>query len=498
MNRILKNKVIVVLMLLVTIFTAMVAVLPAYAASTTVTVDDVSVEPGEEVKVDVIISGNTGFCNGKFKLDYDSSVLTLTKIDTKGKILSGATVNLAKGMVSFAKATNITKDGVLFTAIFEVKEDAPNKVCVISVKVEDMTNIESEEEVNPVTKKGSITVHKCRDAQFVEEVPATCSKEGTKAHYLCSCGKKYSDKDCTKEIKDVTIAKKSHSYGAWEVTKEPTCTAKGQKKRTCKDCGYVATSSISAKGHKWSEWEVTKPLTDTEPGEQRRECSVCHKVETRQIISHNFGEWVETKAPTCTEAGEETRTCTDRGCGEIETREIAPLGHSCSEWTLVKNATCTETGLESGVCLTCQSTITREIPINPENHVFGEWTESKAASCGVKGEETRICACGEKETREIEALTHEWEWVVDKEATKSKDGIKHEECKHCGEIRNEGTVIEKTGNGMLIFWIILIIILLVGIGIVVAAFIYKRKLAGAAAAGEAGAAGESDPTDKAE
>ena len=264
MNRILKNKVIVVLMLLVTIFTAMVAVLPAYAASTTVTVDDVSVEPGEEVKVDVIISGNTGFCNGKFKLDYDSSVLTLTKIDTKGKILSGATVNLAKGMVSYAKATNITKDGVLFTAIFEVKEDAPNKVCVISVKVEDMTNIESEEEVNPVTKKGSITVHKCRDAQFVEEVPATCSKEGTKAYYLCSCGKKYSDKDCTKLMTSISIAKKSHTYASWETTKDPTCTTKGEKKRTCKDCGYIITP---AKNHTHKLTKVAKKAaTCTAPG----------------------------------------------------------------------------------------------------------------------------------------------------------------------------------------------------------------------------------------
>ena len=504
MNKILKSRVTAILVLLVTIFATVSVLLPAHAATTTVTVSDITALPGDEVSIDVIISGNTGFGSGKFTLEYDSSVLTLNKIDTKGKLLSGGAPNVAKGKISFAKATNVTENGVLFTAIFEVKADAPNDVYVISVKVEDVTNAETHKSVSLVTKKGSITVHKCRNAQFVEEVPATCSKEGTKAHYLCSCGKKYSDKDCTKLMSSVSIAKKNHSYGSWETTKEPTYTEKGQRKRTCKDCGYVATSSISAKGHKWSEWEVTKPLTDTEPGEQRRECSVCHKVETRQIISHNFGEWVETKAPTCTEAGEETRTCTDRGCGEIETREIAPLGHSCSEWTLVKNATCTETGSESGVCLTCQSTITREIPINPENHVFGEWTESKAASCGVKGEETRICACGEKETREIEALTHEWEWVVDKEATKAKDGIKHEECKHCGEVRNEGTVIEKTGNGMLIFWIILIIILLVGIGIVVAAFIYKRKHAGAAvaggaaAAGEAGAAGESDPTDKAE
>lgn len=493
MKKFFKSKITVILMLLVMVFATMCAVLPAYAASTTIKVSDITAKPGETISVDVSISGNTGFGSGKFTLEYDSSVLTLTKIDKKGKILSGATVNEKKGLVSFASAVNEEENGVLFTAVFEVKEDAPNNVYVVSVKVEDMLNAETKEPLSLTVKKGSVNVHLCGNAQYVEETPASCSKEGTKAHYLCSCGKTYSDKDCTKAMSSVTISKKSHSYGAWEVVKEPTCTAKGQRKRTCKDCDYVATSSISAKGHDWSEWVVTKPVTDTENGEQTRKCSVCNKVETREVVGHNFGEWIETKAPTCTEMGEETRTCTDEGCGEVETREIMALGHSCSEWTVVNDATCTAVGTESGVCLTCQSTVTREIPVNPDNHVYGEWTVSKEASCGVKGEETRVCSCGEKETRETEALTHEWEWVVDEEATKSRDGFKHEECKNCGKIRNEGTVIEKTGNGMLVFWIVLIIILLIGIGIVVAAFIYKRRLAAASAA-----AGAAETTDKAE
>lgn len=41
---------------------------------------------------------------------------------------------------------------------------------------------------------------------------------------------------------------------------------------------------------------------------------------------------------------------------------------------------------------------------------------------------------------------HEWEWVIDKEATQDETGLKHEECKICGETRSEGTVIPKVPN----------------------------------------------------
>ena len=41
-------------------------------------------------------------------------------------------------------------------------------------------------------------------------------------------------------------------------------------------------------------------------------------------------------------------------------------------------------------------------------HAFGEWTVTTAPTCTEKGEETRSCECGETETREIEALGHDF------------------------------------------------------------------------------------------
>ena len=51
--------------------------------------------------------------------------------------------------------------------------------------------------------------------------------------------------------------------------------------------------------------------------------------------------------------------------------------------------------------------------------------------------------------------------------------------KNIVEYLNRGITAINTGNGMLVFWIILIIIIVLGIVVVVIAFIYKRKKANA-------------------
>lgn len=50
-------------------------------------------------------------------------------------------------------------------------------------------------------------------------------------------------------------------------------------------------------------------------------------------------------------------------------------------------------------------------------HEYGEWEITRETSCAVAGVETRTCACGEKETRRIEALAHTPEKVEGIEPT---------------------------------------------------------------------------------
>ena len=47
---------------------------------------------------------------------------------------------------------------------------------------------------------------------------------------------------------------------------------------------------------------------------------------------------------------------------------------------------------------------------------------------------------------EIREVTHEYEWVIDTAAGCDTDGVKHEKCSVCGDVRNENTVIPATGN----------------------------------------------------
>ena len=84
------------------------------------------------------------------------------------------------------------------------------------------------------------------------------------------------------------------------------------------------------------------------------------------------------------------------------------------------------------------------------SHVF-EWTTTKEATCTEKGEKHGICTvCGHEETREIEALGHEFanEFTIDKEATTTEEGSKSQHCLHAGcTEKTNVTVIPKLTAG---------------------------------------------------
>ena len=95
------------------------------------------------------------------------------------------------------------------------------------------------------------------------------------------------------------------------------------------------------------------------------------------------------------------------------------------------------------------------------------------------------CSCGDK----ADKAAHDFKWVVDKEATATQKGSKHEECKVCGykkaavEIPATGTPTEpgkptgpdspQTGdNSNMILWIAL---LFVSGGVVIGITVYSKK-----------------------
>lgn len=134
--------------------------------------------------------------------------------------------------------------------------------------------------------------HVCKTLTLVEEVPATCEENGTKAYYVCDkCGFKYSDAEGNNRVadKDLVIPA-AHKYGD-AVVVEPTCTEAGSKTYTCSVCDKDVVETIPATGHTFGAWEVVEEATEDEEGLEQRTCSVCGEKETREIEKVEDHKW---------------------------------------------------------------------------------------------------------------------------------------------------------------------------------------------------------------
>ncbi|MBE6016113.1 MAG: L,D-transpeptidase [Lachnospiraceae bacterium] len=102
----------------------------------------------------------------------------------------------------------------------------------------------------------------------VDGIEATCLASGIKEYWECSeCGKYFSDEAGTAEITDLEawkaeggegyLAPAGHSYKS-SITKQPTCTAEGEKTYTCEHCGDSYTETVDKIAHNISGGKCTK------------------------------------------------------------------------------------------------------------------------------------------------------------------------------------------------------------------------------------------------
>ena len=230
------------------------------------------------------------------------------------------------------------------------------------------------------TEAGLTDGEKCSVCHAViveqKEIPATGHKAETVSGKAATCTKAgLTDGEKCSVCHAVIVEQKEipalgHSWGEWTVTTPASCTATGEKTRTCDRCAATEKRELAKTGHT----EVVDPAvgaTCTEPGKtEGKHCSVCHAVIVAQkeipALGHSWGEWTVTTPASCTATGEKTRTC-DR-CAATEKRELAKTGHTEVVDPAV-GATCTEPGKTEGKhCSVCNAVIKAQEVIPAKGH----------------------------------------------------------------------------------------------------------------------------------
>ena len=392
------------------------------------------------------------------------------------------------------------------------------------------------------------TVPHTHNLTLVPAKAPTCTEKGNTAYYTCDgCDKWFEDATGASEITDKTSvilaatghsasdwksdntdhwkectvvgcgviiegSKAAHTAGEWIIDTPATATTSGSKHKECTVCGYtMATETIPATGggehthsygsewkndadnhwhecscgdkkdtaaHTAGEWIIDTPATATADGTKHKECTVCGYTMATETIpatgggehTHSYGsEWKN-------DADNHWHECS---CGDKKDT----AAHTASEWIIDTPATDTTSGSKHKECTVCGYTMTTEtIPATGG----GEHTHSYGSEWKYNADNHwHECSCGDK----ADKAAHDFKWVVDKEATATKKGSKHEECKVCGykkaavEIPATGTPTEpgkptgpdspQTGdNSNMILWIAL---LFISGGAVIGITAYSKK-----------------------
>ena len=120
----------------------------------------------------------------------------------------------------------------------------------------------------------------------------------------------------------------------------------------------------------------------------------------------------------------ECSRCHDKG-------DIA--AHSAGGWIVDIPATATTAGTKHKECTVCKKMLeTTPIPATGSSHTHSYGTDWKYDDTNHWHE----CQCGDK----ADIAAHSFKWVVDKEATETAEGAKHEECTVCKKVLETATI----------------------------------------------------------
>ena len=281
------------------------------------------------------------------------------------------------------------------------------------------------------------TVPHTHNLTLVAAKAATCTTAGNSAYYTCDgCDKWFADATGSVEITDKTSVKipaTGHTAGTeWksdDTNHWHECTVAG--------CGVIIESTKSA--HTASDWIIDTPATATTAGTKHKECTVCHRVlETQTIPSMGTELKIiagDNQIYDKASGSDVTITC-NGDFAKFTGIKVDGSVVDSSNYTAVSGSTVlTLKASYLGTLTDGSHTITFVYTDGEANanltvrtagseHIHDYGTEWKSNADNHWHE----CNCGDKK----DEAAHSFKWVVDKEATATKKGSKHEECKTCG------------------------------------------------------------------
>ena len=270
-----------------------------------------------------------------------------------------------------------------------------------------------------------------------DERAATCTEKGYSGNQYCTACDRIAQKgSSTPSLHEIA--------GNYKLVNEvkPGCTAAGYSgdQQCTGDCGQIFRYGhvIDKLSH---DWDGGKPATQGKSEGILYTCQRADCGETRFVRNSAATKYTVTviKGKASVTAGTPITDKIEQNTVVTVTANAPETGKVFDKWVVLEGnvtladatkATTTFTMPASAVKL--EATYKDAPPSHP--HSYG--TDWKYDDTNHWHE----CECGDK----ADVAAHSYVWKTDKEATKFKDGSKHEECSVCGAVRNAGTIIPAT------------------------------------------------------
>ncbi|MBQ8892948.1 MAG: hypothetical protein IJ043_00885 [Clostridia bacterium] len=360
-------------------------------------VGNATVKNGDVVRIPVSIRDNTGLAGIKFKVSYNSDVLTLNEV-LQGDfswIYVSTTPEISDGIASLniamADAFGSAENGVLAYLKFTVSSTAKSAAYAIETVPIEATD----PDLNACTVldgAGTVTVV-CNLKYYSTNSDAT--PENAYHFSACECGENTNPVKCM-------LGGDSWHYSITEAT----CTDDGLVTASCDLCGYSYTEVLPALSHDEITYEAQAPTCTEKGWNAYVTCSRCDYTTYEEIPALGHDEIThEGQDATCTEKGWNAYVTCSR-CDYTTYEEISALGHDEISHE-GQAATCTKRGWKPYItCSRCDFTTYQVIPALGHDEITHE---AQAATCTKKGWNAYVdCSrCDYTTYKEISALGHD-------------------------------------------------------------------------------------------